>query len=162
MLIKYNQYALNPALRGTIADPKPHIAEQLVAEGVAEYFRGRTLKEHLDTIEKFRIAALPPDKKENTVRWCVTERFVNDPYSSRFVITKTTAHETLHYSTLPADAPPHIKQRWADLHATDAQAFKDRQEFLKRQASEPASTNGYGPADVAKVIVIGAKGVVKS
>jgi hypothetical protein len=154
MRIKYSQFHPDPSLRGTAVDLKPHIADQVIGSGLAVAFPYANYRERLAAETAAVVAAAPPPQP---VQWGIREALCGDAYSPRFVITKTTATETLHYSTLPSDAPPNIKQRWADLHATDAQLYKDRQEFLKQKASEPSTTTGFNAGDLARVVVIGGK-----
>jgi hypothetical protein len=158
MRIKYSQHHPDPSLRGTAADLKPHIAEQVIGSGLAVAFPYANYRERLAAETAIVVAAAPP---QAPVQWGIREALSNDPYSPRFVITKTSPTETLHFSTLPQDAPPGIKQRWNDLHATDAQLYKDRQEFLKRQAEhvEPPSIGPASVVDVAQALVIGKNGV---
>lgn len=156
MFIKYNQYAPNPELRGTIADPKPHIAERLVAQGIAEFYRYPTLKEHLEAIERFRAAATPAPKP--TVSWAINPSHSNDPNAPRFIVAESGPNGTLFYNAPPKHAPAHVKQRFDRMIAQDHTDWSERQEFLKRQAAE-SSTSGYNQTDVAKVLVIGANGV---
>lgn len=145
---------LRPDLPLGVDDVENVAGSALVVAGFAEELKYKNYVERLSILEKARAKASKP---QQPVQWGIREALCNDPYSPRFVLTKTTEHETLHFSTLPQDAPPNIKQRWNDLHATDAALYKDRQEFLKRQASEPRTTTGFNEGDLARVVVIGGK-----
>jgi len=153
MFIRYNQYAPNPALRGTIADPKPHIAEQLVANGIAEYYKFPTLKEHLDAVEKLRVATLPPQADQ----WAINPSRSDDPSALRFIVMHTSVNGITYYDAPPATAPAHVKQRFADLVATDSQAFVDRSNFLKQQAGhvEPKTPGLASVTDIARALIRG-------
>jgi hypothetical protein len=139
---------------GTVEHVENVAGRALVIAGFAEECKPANYRERLAQEQERINATAPPPQP---VLWGIREALCNDPYSPRFVITKTSATETLHFSTLPSDAPPGIKQRWADLHATDAQLYKDRQEFLKRKESEPRTTTGFNEGDLARVVVIGGK-----
>lgn len=155
MFVKYNSYAPNPSLRGTIADPKPHIAEALVAQGIADYYRYPTLREHMEAVEKSRAARESATAPKPAVQWAMKKSERRDVL--QYVVSRTDVCGTTHYDAPPKDAPQWLKDKFKAMVATDAQLFKDRQEVLKQQANEPAF-NGYQGA-LARVTVIGANGV---
>lgn len=108
--------------------------------------------------ERERQAALPADKKVQIVQWGMRRSFSNDTSAPHYILTKTAGAETSHYTAPPAGCPADVVARWNKMLAQDIADWKERQAFLKRQASE-SSTSGYNIVDVAKVLVIGDGGV---
>jgi hypothetical protein len=103
------------------------VAEKLFFEGVAKRVEYKTHKEFLDAHEKHRQTWNP--STATAPQWAINES--RDP-RHRFIVVKTTPHEVLYFATPPAEAPAHVHQRFRDMVATDAQAYKDRSEYFDK------------------------------
>jgi hypothetical protein len=159
MRIKYTEFALNPALRGTISHLPQHRAQALIDSGAAVELPYKNHVEYLNDYEAQRIAALPKSAAPAT-GWGIRESTSNDQ-RMRFVVTETSPlGETTFYDAPPAHAPLSVKQKFADAVATDAAAFSSREEFLQQQKKHVEPTQRY-PAQGIALTIIGANGVVK-
>jgi hypothetical protein len=158
MRIRYTEFALNPALRGTITHLPQHRAQPLIDSGAAVELPYKNYVERLND-EQAQRAAEPKPKDAPVIGWIIRESTGNDP-RVRFVVVKTTPHETTFYDAPPADAPESIKQKFKDTLATDAALFTARGEFLQQQARQPSYKPGHTETDVA-IVTFGAYGVKK-
>ena len=136
---------------GTIEHLEPFRAQPLIDAGFAEEIKYKNHVERLAALEKKRAAALPPP----TDQWAINESR-HDP-NSRFIVAHTSVNGVTYYDAPPADAPVHVKQRFADLVATDAQAFADRSDFLNKQNNhkEPATPGIASVVDIARALIRG-------
>lgn len=158
MRIKYTEFALNPALRGTISHLPQHRAQALIDSGAAVELPYKNYVERLHD-EQAQRAAEP--KNAPATGWSIRESTSNDP-RVRFIVVETSPLGAItFYDAPPAHAPASVKQKFADALATDAAAFSSRAEFLEKQRHEPSRTNGYNEFDLARV-TFGANGVRKS
>jgi hypothetical protein len=127
----------------------------LVLAGFAEEVPYKNYRERLaEESKQIAAAATAPPIDQ----WAINQSTSNDPNAPRFVVAHTTVLGTTYYNAPPKHAPAHVKQRFRDLVATDDNAWKERQEFLKRQAAESSTTTGYHQGDLARVTVIGKGG----
>jgi hypothetical protein len=96
-------------------------------------------------------SASPPQADQ----WAINESR-HDP-NTRFIVARTGVNGITYYDAPPADAPVHVKQRFADLVATDAQAFADRSDFLNKQNNhkEPATPGIASVVDIARALIRG-------
>jgi|HubBroStandDraft_6_1064221.scaffolds.fasta_scaffold588084_2 hypothetical protein len=157
MRIRYTEFALNPALRGTISHLPAHRAQALIDSGAAVELPYKNYVERLND-EQAQRAADP--KNAPATGWSVRESVGNNP-RVRFVVVETSPlGEITFYDAPPLHAPASVKQKYADAVATDAAAFSSRAEFLAKQRNEPRITTGHTATDLA-VVTFGANGVVK-
>jgi hypothetical protein len=135
---------------GTCEDVENTAGRALVLAGFAEEIKYKNHVERLAALEKKR-AALPPQADQ----WAINESR-HDP-NTRFIVARTGVNGITYYDAPPADAPVHVKQRFADLVATDAQAFADRSDFLNKQNNhkEPATPGIASVVDIARALIRG-------
>jgi hypothetical protein len=149
------KYLSGPRAGQTEHVPNSQEFQVLAKAGIIEIVPYKDFRERLAAETAAQAATAPPA----TTRWAVRENPVRVPDKLPFQVLKILpSGETLYFAYPPDDAPPEIRKRFAQMIANDEQAWRDRQEFLKRQAAEPADRLGYNEADIARVYVIGKNG----
>lgn len=150
MLIQF----LSPSPKaGTCEDVENTAGRALCCAGLATEIKYKNHVERLAALEKKRVAALPPP----TEQWAINPSRSDNPSAPRFIVMHTSVNGITYYDAPPATAPAHVKQRFADLVATDSQAFVDRSNFLKQQADhvEPKTPGLASVTDIARALIRG-------
>jgi hypothetical protein len=144
-------------LNGIIQHEPYEAVAPFLLSGACEEVPYKSTLDFLNDHEARRVAALPKSAAPAT-GWSIRESTSNDP-RVRFVVTETSPlGEVTFYDAPPVHAPASVKQKFADAVATDAAAFSQRAEFLKRQNEHREPTELSRPYDIARTI-IGANGV---
>ena len=146
MRIKYNEFAPNPTLRNTIAHFPAHIAQNLIAQGIAVAVPYKNYGERLS--EEFAQGSDPSNVNAFAP---VAEWGVREAANSRFskaVIIKRFRGEITYFEQPPSDAPPDIVARFnvATRTIKRPDLEKARQEQHAQQEQEKAGFYGvlYG------------------
>jgi hypothetical protein len=167
MLVEIVKTFTDPGGNVHLAGSQEHVrtstAEQYFDWKVAKRPEYKTFKEAMDAKEKERVSALPKSAAPAT-GWGIKESTSNDPNAPRFLVVKTTpTGETFFFDSPPSDAPPFIKQRFADAVVTNAAQFTDRAAFLKQQQEDYARQHDGTQSEAAGIAltIIGARGVGK-
>jgi hypothetical protein len=116
MKITYTQFAADPALRGTTTNLPAHIAQVLIAQGVAEAVPDprRGTNEYLQMRAEQSAAAVPspydtPAPFVQGVRWEVGQSHFGRP-----VIMRRSGSETWQadFNVIPPDCPADIRKQY--------------------------------------------------
>jgi len=143
-------------LNGKIVHEARESVAPFILSGQCEEVLYKSTLEFLNDHEAQRQAAMPKIGDG----WALKETMATPDRRGQVLIVKTTSlGETLYYDAPPADAPPHIIQRWKDALATDAAQFSSRAEFLQKQNAHSEPGRQYPAGDIARVITFGANGV---
>lgn len=141
MKIIYTQFAADPALRGTTTHLPAHIAQVLVAQGVAREIKYANYIERLQSLQD----AMPPAKPP-VVEWGVQDGLSQ---YSRPTIIRRCGSDTAFFAAPPADCPTAIVEQFRQL--TDGSQF----ELSPEEAKMHAAAAYVGDSNKHRPVLIG-------
>ena len=142
MKIRYNEYVANPALRHTETNLPAHVAQSLIAQGVAAHVPYTSVKDRIESE-----AALLPKPAAPVIEWGMKEAGMYTPTT----VIKRVGSETTFFKTLPPDCPPSIVARFKQL--TDG--VEQVQELPPDEAKALEGAYRKGDSNKSRDVVIG-------
>lgn len=140
MKIQYTQFAPNPSLRGTITNLPAHVAQVLIAQGVAVHVPYKDFRERLAA--EFSPLAKPP-----VVEWGVQEPKGN---YSRVAVVKRVGSETMFFAAPPPDCPPAIVAQYKALTDGTVQEMSPDEAAMLAEAGFVGDSNKHRPVCIDK------------
>ncbi len=143
MKIRYNEYVANPELRNTIKNLPAHVAQVLIAQGVAAHVPYTSVKDRIESE-----ASLLPKPKPLAVEWGVQD--ANLSQYSRVTVIKRFGSETTFFAAPPADCPPSIVARFKELTDGTAQEISPDYAAVLAEGAFVGDSNKHRPIYMGK------------
>ncbi len=147
MKIKYNEFVANPALRNTETNLPAHVAQVLIAQGVAVAVRYKNFVEYMNAEHAQASAAHSVNPSVQGVEWGIRDKALSR--FSKVLVVKRIGAATTYFETPPSDCPPSIRARFESLtnpvsNPVDIEQERNRQ--YEQREQERVGTAGilYG------------------
>ncbi len=137
MRVRYNEYVANPTLRHTETNLPAHVAQSLIAQGVAVHVPYTSVRDRIESE-----AALLPKPAAPAVTWGIKESTGN--YSCTTIV-KCVGADTTYFKTPPPDCPPSIVARFKELTDGVAPTMSPDVAALHAAAHQVGDSNKHRP-----------------